>query len=64
MLQQRHPHDPARGPADAMDKCNCIHTILATRTEEPKPTVPEMMAVHSEPGQWDAEAGFRVKSVM
>ena len=47
-----------------MDKCNCIHTILATRTEEPKPTVPEMMAVHSEPGQWDAEAGFRVKSVM
>ena len=45
-----------------MDKCNCIHTILASRTEKPKLAATEMMAVHSKSGQWDAEAGLRDNS--
>ena len=47
---------PDSDPVDAMHKCNCIHTALATRADGCDGDDAE----HAESGQWDAEAGFRV----
>ena len=47
---------PDSDPVDAMHKCNCIHTALATRADGCDGDDAE----HTESGQWDAEAGFRV----